>query len=69
MRFLEYLASPEAQVYFADGNNEWPVVADTKVANPALETLGRFKAESVPISVIGMNQVKIQQMLDRVGYK
>ncbi|MFO1329292.1 MAG: extracellular solute-binding protein [Rubrivivax sp.] len=69
VRFLEYLASPEAQVYFADGNNEWPVVADTKVANPALETLGRFKAESVPISVIGMNQVKIQQMLDRVGYK
>ena len=69
VKFLEYLASPEAQVYFADGNNEWPVVTETKVANPALETLGRFKAETVPISVIGMNQVKVQQMLDRVGYK
>ena len=69
VKFLEYLAGPEAQVYFADGNNEWPVVAETRVANPALETLGRFKAESVPVSVIGMNQVKVQQMLDRVGYK
>ena len=25
-KFLEYLASDEAQLYFADGNNEWPVV-------------------------------------------
>src|SRR3970282_1346148 len=26
VRFLEYLASDQAQRYFADGNNEWPVV-------------------------------------------
>ena len=26
IKFLEYLASDEAQPYFADGNNEWPVV-------------------------------------------
>jgi iron(III) transport system substrate-binding protein len=40
-----------------------------KVTNPALESFGSFKAESVPISVIGMNQVRVQQMLDRVGYR
>ena len=27
IRFLEYLASDQAQNYFANGNNEWPVVA------------------------------------------
>jgi iron(III) transport system substrate-binding protein len=27
VRFLEYLASDQAQNYFANGNNEWPVVA------------------------------------------
>ena len=27
IKFLEYLASDEAQRYFADGNNEWPAVA------------------------------------------
>lgn len=69
VRFLEYLASDAAQGYFANGNNEWPAVAAVRPANPALEQLGKFKTETVPISVIGMNQVKVQQMLDRVGYK
>ncbi|WP_374673688.1 extracellular solute-binding protein [Ideonella sp.] len=69
IRFLEYLASDAAQGYFANGNNEWPAVAAVRPANPALEQLGKFKTETVPISVIGMNQVKVQQMLDRVGYK
>jgi iron(III) transport system substrate-binding protein len=69
VRFLEYLASDAAQNYFANGNNEWPAVSSVKPANPALDKLGRFKTETVPISVIGMNQVKVQQMLDRVGYK
>ncbi len=68
-KFIEYLASDAAQVYFADGNNEWPAVAGVKLANPALAALGDFKSETIPVSVVGMNQVKIQQMLDRVGYK
>jgi iron(III) transport system substrate-binding protein len=68
-QFLEYLASEQAQAYFADGNNEWPVVAGAKTANPALDALGAFKAETIPVSVTGMNQTKVQQMLDRVGYK
>lgn len=69
VRFIEYLAGDQAQMYFANGNNEWPAVASVKVSNPALDTLGSFKAETIPISVAGMNQGKVQQMLDRVGYK
>lgn len=69
IRFLEYLAGDQAQAYFAGGNNEWPAVKSVKVPNPALESFGDFKAETVPISSIGMNQVKVQQMLDRAGYK
>jgi iron(III) transport system substrate-binding protein len=69
VKFLEYLASDSAQAYFADGNNEWPVVQSVKLNNPALRLMGDFKTESVAISAIGMNQVKVQQMLDRVGYK
>ena len=67
--FLEYLASDQAQAYFADGNNEWPSVKDVKIANPALDAMGPFKAETIPVSVVGMNQSKVQQILDRVGYK
>jgi iron(III) transport system substrate-binding protein len=69
VKFLEYLASDSAQAYFADGNNEWPVVASVKLNNPALRAMGDFKSETVPVAAIGLNQVKVQQMLDRVGYK
>lgn len=69
VKFLEYLASDDAQRYFADGNNEWPAVDTVQIDNPALRQLGRFKRETIPVSRVGMNQFKIQQMLDRVGYK
>jgi len=69
VKFLEYLASDEAQVYFANGNNEWPAVASVKVSNPALESMGTFKVDPLPIALAGANQTQVQQMLDRVGYK
>ncbi|MDO8447590.1 MAG: extracellular solute-binding protein [Rhodoferax sp.] len=71
IKFLEYLASPSAQDHFANGNNEWPVTKGLKISNPALQAMtgGSFKSETIPISVVGMNQVKVQQMLDRVGFK
>ncbi len=68
LKFLEYLAGDSAQAYFADGNNEWPV-ANIKTSNPALASFGSFKADRIPVSIVGMNQVKVQRMLDRVGYK
>jgi iron(III) transport system substrate-binding protein len=71
VKFLEYLASHAAQNHFANGNNEWPVVKGLKFDNPALKAMsgGDFKSEVIPISAVGMNQIKIQQMLDRVGFK
>ncbi|HKW83451.1 MAG TPA: Fe(3+) ABC transporter substrate-binding protein [Burkholderiaceae bacterium] len=69
VQFLEYLASDSAQAYFADGNNEWPAVRSVKISNRALDSLGDFKAETVPVAQVGMNQVKVQQILDRVNYK
>ncbi|MBI4190620.1 MAG: extracellular solute-binding protein, partial [Betaproteobacteria bacterium] len=69
VKFLEYLVSDEAQLYFADGNNEWPVVTSVASNNPALKILGKFKAEAVNISTIGKNQPLAQKIFDRVGYK
>ena len=70
-KFLEYLASSSAQSYFADGNNEWPVVKGVQINNPALQAMGgvNFKTDPLPASFIGMNQIKVQQMLDRVGFR
>lgn len=69
VRFLEYLASDEAQAYFADGNNEWPVVQSVKVRNPALEAMGTFKADAINVAELGKYQPTAQKVVDRAGYK
>ena len=69
VKFLEYLADNQAQIYFADGNNEWPVVPGVPTNNPALKALGTFKADAINIAVIGRNQPLAQKIFDRVGYK
>jgi len=68
LRFLEYLASDAAQRYFADGNNEFPVVAGI-APNAVLASMGGFKSEAVPIAKVGANTAQVQQMLDRAGFK
>ena len=72
VKFLEYLASPEAQNYFANGNNEWPAAKNVQVDNPALKSMTQgkpFKSETIPISAVGANMGKVQQMLDRAGFQ
>lgn len=71
VKFLEYLASPQAQEHFANGNNEWPVAKGVRLDNLALKAMsgGGFKSENIPISVVGKNSVKVQQMLDRAGFR
>jgi iron(III) transport system substrate-binding protein len=69
IRFLEYLASDEAQRYFADGNNEWPTVPTVQVSNPALATLGQFKHDPLNVAVLGRNQPASQKLYDRVAWK
>lgn len=73
IKFLEYLASPAAQNYFANGNNEWPVAKGVKSDNPALKAMtggtGTFKSETIPVSKVGEHMVMVQQMLDRVGFR
>jgi iron(III) transport system substrate-binding protein len=67
--FLEYLAGDEAQRYFADGNNEWPVVAGVRVENPVLAAFGAYKVDPLNIAVLGRNQPSAQMIYDRVGWK
>lgn len=68
-KFLDYLASDEAQRYFADGNNEWPAATNVKTDNPALAALGSFKADTLPIIELAKNAALAQKIYDRVGWK
>ena len=68
VKFLEYLASDDAQRYFANGNNEWPVT-NVRIENPALDALGRFKADNLPIPTLAKNAAVAQKVFDRAGWK
>jgi iron(III) transport system substrate-binding protein len=68
VKFLEYLASPEAQSYFANGNNEYPVIGKVQ-GNAELAALGEFRKDAVNVSVYGRNQAAAQQAYDRAGWK
>lgn len=69
VKFLEYLASDEAQTYFADGNNEWPVVEGVKVSNAALDKLGPFKEDTLSIGKLADTVGEAQKIYDRAGYR
>ncbi|HEX6439124.1 MAG TPA: Fe(3+) ABC transporter substrate-binding protein [Candidatus Binatia bacterium] len=69
IKFLEYLASDAAQTLFANGNNEWPIVKGVKLDNAALESLGQFKTDSLPLANLGKSQAAAQRIADKVGWK
>ncbi len=69
VKFLEYLASDSAQAEFADGNNEWPVVSSVSVKNPALDKLGAFKADELPLEKWAPNTAQAQKVFDRAGWR
>jgi iron(III) transport system substrate-binding protein len=66
--FLEYLASPEAQEFFALGNNEYPVVAGTP-ANSVLEAFGKFKEDITDVYAYGKNNATAVKIMDLAGWK
>jgi iron(III) transport system substrate-binding protein len=69
IQFLEYLAGDDAQKYFANGNNEWPVVPSVAPDNAALVGLGKFKTDSLNLGAVGKNQPVAQKIADRSGFK
>jgi iron(III) transport system substrate-binding protein len=69
IKFMEYLASDDAQRYFADGNNEWPVVKSASVKNPGLDLIGEFKEDKLNMIALGKHQIAAQEIVARVGWK
>lgn len=66
--FLEYLATPEAQEFFALGNNEYPVVEGTPV-NDVVKSFGEFKEDTTNVSAYGKNNADAVKIMDRSGWK
>lgn len=68
IKFLEYLASPQAQSYFAEGNFEYPVVAESPVS-PILVKWGSFKEDTLNAATFAKNARQALEIMDRAGWK
>ena len=65
--FLEYLATPEAQAYFANQNFEYPAATDATVAEiPA--SFGTFRSDTLNLSALGENQPEAQAIFNEIGF-
>jgi iron(III) transport system substrate-binding protein len=69
VKFLEFLASPQAQTILSKANDEFPVVANSVLDNPELEALKGFKEASTSMVTLGTNQAEAQKVFDRAGWK
>jgi iron(III) transport system substrate-binding protein len=69
VKFLDYLASDDAQRYFADGNNEYPAVAAVRTDNRELSALGIFKPDTLNVGELGQYQATAQKVYDRAGWR
>lgn len=67
-RLLEFLASEDAQIAFAQLNDEFPVRTGVPAAGP-VEALGSFKESTLPLDALGANQAEAQAIFDRVGWR
>lgn len=68
IRFLEYLASPEAQRFFTDGNYEFPVVAGV-AWDPVIADWQGFKEHTLNAATFGRNNEAALKLMDRAGWK
>lgn len=66
--FLEFLASPEAQKVYGEGNNEYPVVEGVSV-DPIVAELGDFKVDETNVASYGKNNPEVVKLVDRVGWE
>ncbi|MEO0410888.1 MAG: Fe(3+) ABC transporter substrate-binding protein [Pseudomonadota bacterium] len=66
--FLEYLTSASAQAYFANGNNEYPVVEGVAPAS-AVSKMGAFEEDTISAGELGRNQAAAVRLFDQAGWQ
>lgn len=68
VQFLEYLVTPQAQAIFANGNYEYPVVAEVE-ANPTIAGFGEFQEANLEVAAYGENNPEAVKVMNRAGWR
>ncbi|MCB1841412.1 MAG: Fe(3+) ABC transporter substrate-binding protein [Halioglobus sp.] len=65
---IEYLATPEAQRWYAERNNEYPVRTDV-TPDALLTSWGEFKADALDVTELGRRNAQAVMAMDRANWK
>lgn len=68
IKFIEFLASPEAQELFANDNFEYPVVKGMKV-NSIVESWGKYEDDKISINTLGKYNAEAVKIFDEANWK
>lgn len=68
IKFIEFLASKEAQEVFAKANYEYPVNTEVQPSE-LLQSWGTFKEDNIALSILGKNNKKAVIIFDEAGWK
>lgn len=68
VRFLEYLATEDAQQLYSIANNEFPIL-DTLELPGVLNEFGSFDSDAVNVTTYGENNPAAIRLMDRAGWR
>lgn len=68
LKFMEYLASDQAQQYFSAGNDEYPAVPGVALS-ASVAALGLFRPDAVDLSKVAKNLPEALKIFNEVGWK
>ncbi|MEL7299957.1 MAG: extracellular solute-binding protein [Pseudomonadota bacterium] len=68
VKFLEYLASEQAQQYFSAGNDEYPAVPGVGLSD-SVATLGIFRPDTIDLATIADNIDEANTILTNAGWE
>lgn len=68
IKFIEFLASKDAQGLFAQGNFEYPVLAGIEPSD-LVKSWGSFKDDNISINTLGENNSKAVRIFDKAGWR
>ena len=68
IRLLEFLTAQEAQQWYAEANQEYPIRDDVP-ASDILQGFGEFKSDDVDLYILGDNNSEAVRLMDRVRWR
>lgn len=67
-KLIEFLLSKEAQSWYAEANNEYPVIADAKWSS-TMQNWGKFKGDDLNLDRLGELNATAVKIMDRAGWR